>query len=450
MTEPRDTDPFEARFADRVRAYTEPATERRVDAIAISRAAMSSLRANGWSKRRLSADLLGWRIGGLRWAVAFAAVLIGVVGAAILGRSSDSNIGLQPTPVGVSTPGPAASASGPVPDDLRHSWQRPYAVAPGMDQWPTGFLVMASERMDFGPEPGPAASRSAISAAGLDTLVATATAETKACAVGTVGVYRWSLEGKGTVMTLTAVGADACAAREEALAGPWVRSDLPVTGPLGPALAPGTYFTSAFDPFRMSREPGQLSYTVPEGWTVEQDEPGTVVLHHLLDAPSSERISGVFVALFVQPRIAADVKQGTVCGPVGAEPGVGSGIDDVVAAIVARPGVVSTPPAAVTIGGMEGQLLDLHLAPSWTAACEAPEGPVVGMPILVEAGSTTGPVAGIGRDIPLRVILLDLGGERTMAIVIFTLEPTQSSTFEDRVAEVMPVIEGFEFHPPAP
>jgi hypothetical protein len=436
-------EPFEIRFATRVRAYTDQATERRIDALAISRTAMSSRRAIGWSGRWLGTGVLGRRIAGARWAVAFVAVvLIGVVGVALLGRPSDSAIS--------SSPSPAASAVGPIPDVLRHSWQRPMAVLPGLDRWGSGFLSLASGSLEFGREPGAGASRSAITAAGLDTLVVTATVETQRCAIGDVGAYRWSVEGKDTVMTLTAISTDACAAREEALAGSWVRSDLPLPGDDAATLPPGRYLTSRFDPFDKPGVSGQLSYTVPEGWKVKQDDPDAFVLHHLSDASSSQPSTDLFINLFVQPRMAADFAEGAICGPVGAAPGVGPRIDDIVAAIVARPGVVSTPPTAVTIGGSEGQMLDVHLAPSWTGGCQAPEGPIVGMPILVEAGSQTGLVAGIGRDHPLRLILLDLGGERTMAIAIFSVEPSQPSLFEERVAEGMPVIESFEFHPPKP
>ena len=71
---------------------------------------------------------------GVRWAAAaLAVVLIGVVGVAVLGRSS-----IRRRPAAdvrdSSTPSPAASPA-PIPDVLRHSWQRPYAVTPGPDQW---------------------------------------------------------------------------------------------------------------------------------------------------------------------------------------------------------------------------------------------------------------------------------------------------------------------------
>ena len=451
MTEQRDMERFETRFADRVRAYTDPATKQRIDALAISRSAMSSNRATGWSQRGLGVGWLGRRIADVRWAVAIVAVIfIGVVGVTVLGPLYNFAMGPQPTPAISPTPSPAASAGGPIPDVLLHSWQRPLPVTPRLDQWGTGFLSLASGVMDFGPETGAAASRSAIGAAGLDTLVATATAETQKCAIGDIGRYRWSLEGNDTVMTLTAISADACAARQEALAGPWVRSDLAPPGDGAATLPPGTYLTSAFDLFGQPGVSGQVSYTVPEGWKVKEDLPETFLLHHLPDASASQPSTDTFIFLLAQPRMAADFAAGAICGPTGEAPGVGPSVDDIVAGIKARPGVVSTSPAAVTIGGFAGQLLDLRLAPSWIGGCQAPDGPVVGMQILLGAGSETGPLVGLDAGSPLRLILLDLTDGRTLAIAIFGIEPSQSSQFEERAAEAMPVVESFEFHPPVP
>ena len=53
-------------------------------------------------------------------------------------------------------------------------------------------------------------------------------------------------------------------------------------------------------------------------------------------------------------------------------------------------------------------------------------------------------------DHPVRLILLDLSDERTLAVAIFTLEPSEPSTFAKQVAAAMPVIESFEFHRPTP
>jgi hypothetical protein len=442
MTERQAMDPFETRFADRVRTYTDIATERRVDALAISRRAIASGRTTGWSPRRLGGGLLGRRAGGDRWAVAFMAVLIGVVGLAVLGRRPDSGIGSQSTP--------ATSTGGAIPDVLHHSWQRPLTTLPGQVSYPTAFLSLVSGQLEFGPEPGAGASTASIKAADVDILEVTATAGTIGCALGDVGIYRYVLEGKDTVMTLTAIGTDACAAREEALAGPWVRSDLPP--PVNPeaTLPPGMHQTTSFDPFGDSAQSGRLSFTVTEGWKVKEDEPAVFLLHHLPDAVPGQTSTDTFLSLFVQPRMAAELEDGAACGPSGDAPGVGAGIDDLVAAIVARPGVVLTNPTAVTIAGYDGQLLDLRLAASWTKGCAAPDGPVVGVSILHQAGSGAGPGVGLGPDHPVRLILLDLTEGRTLAIAIFEVEPSQPSVFEAHVAEVMPIIESFEFHPPTP
>ena len=451
MTEQTDMDRFETRLADRIRAYTDPATEHHIDALAISRAAISSRHAGGQWQRRLGAGLVGRRIANVRWAVALVAVvLIGVVGVAVLQRPSNFGIGLQPTPAVSSTPSPAAPASGPISEDLRHSWQRPYAVTPDLGQWGTGFLNLANDLVGFGPDPGAGASKSAIAASGADAIVATATAETHGCASGDIGTYRWSLEGKGTVLTLTSIGADACAAREKALAGQWVRADLPPP-PDGVTMQPGTYLTSALDLFGAPGVSGQLSYTVPDRWKVKEDRAGTFLLHRLAgDSASQPSTTDSFINVFTQPRMVADYAEGATCGEHSAAPGVGRGVADLVAAIIARPGVISTPPAAVTIGGHEGQMLDLHLAPFWAGGCQAPAGPILAMPILDGMEFEMGAGAGLAPDSPFRLILLDLTGGRTMAVAVFAAGPSQPSQLEEQVAGAMPIIESFEFHPPTP
>lgn len=433
MTERQAMETFETRFAGRVRAYTDVASTRPIDALAVSRTAMTSRRASGWSARGLGTGPLGRRSVDVRWAVAgLAIVLIGVVGVGVLGR-----------PAITSAPSPTASVGGPIPDVLRHAWQRPRPVAPGPDLWGgPGVLSLTSGQLESRPDPGAAASTSTVSVTGLDRLAVTATVETIGCAVGDGGAYRYVVEGKGTVLTLTPAGTDACAAREKALTGPWVRSDLPPPVDVSATLTPGTYLTSSFDPLGDPAAPMRVSYTIPEGWNVIEDRAVTFVWHQ----PASD----TFVLLLNQPRMAADFAAGAPCGPLGEAPGVGGGLDDLVGAIMARPGVVSTPPAAVTIGGHEGRLLDLHLAASWTGGCLAPEGPVMGVPLLHEAGFAAGPTIGLGPDHPLRLILVALTDQRTMAIAIYDVGASEPSVFEAHLAEVMRVVESFEFQPPTP
>jgi hypothetical protein len=318
-----------------------------------------------------------------------------------------------------------------------------------MDRWGTGFLSLDGGALDYGPEPGAAASRSNVAVAGPDTLVATANLESQGCAVGDIGEYRWSVEGKDTVMTLAAIGPDACVVREKALAGMWVRADLPVAGG-GSTMAPGTYGTSAFDPFDRPGVPGQLWFTLPRGWAIEADTPASIALRHPPDAAASSRSTDTFIAVFAQPRVAAALDDGVPCAGPPDAPGVGDRVDDIVAAIMARAGVISTVPVAVTIGGYEGREIELNLAPAWTGGCQAAEGTVVGIPILKLAGSGVGPMMGVAPDHPLRLILLDLTGGRAIAIALFVVGAAQPALFEEQVAAAMPVVESFEFHAPAP
>jgi hypothetical protein len=347
-------------------------------------------------------------------------------------------------PSAASTPSSGALAGAPNVDLILHSWERPLPVTPGLDRWKSGFLSLASGHVDYGTEPGPAASRSAVVVANLDTLAVTATNETRDCAIGNIGTYRWSLEGKNTVMMLTSVSPDACAAREQALTGTWVRSDLPVSDGSEPALPPGTYWSSAFDPLGKPGTPRQLSYTVPEGWKIVEDLPGDIVLHHLSDAAQGQASTDTFIALFAQPGFVA-VDSVAPCGASSDGPRVGQGVKDIAVAIIAQDGVVSTPPTAVTIGGYEGQILDLQVASSWTGGCRLSDGKIASVPFLLRSGPGTGPTVGVDPDHPLRLILLDLTGGRTMAVAIFGIGPAQPLPLKEQVAAAMPIIESFAF-----
>jgi hypothetical protein len=189
-----------------------------------------------------------------------------------------------------------------------------------------------------------------------------------------------------------------------------------------------------------------LSYGVPEGWTVIEDQPASFLLQHVPDQPAGEVSAVTLVGLFAQPRIAADFESGASCGSIVEAPGVGRGVEDIVAAIIARPGLVATSPAAVTIGGYEGQMIDLHLEPSWTGGSGwRPDRRNADPPCGIGAG----PAAGIGAGHTLRVILLDspTAGPPDRRL---RAETSQTTLFEDQVAAVMPIIETFQFHDPTP
>jgi hypothetical protein len=413
-------EPVDAALADRIRAYTDVATERRIDAFAVARTAMSSRPAARWSVRRPSR--------GLGWAAAMVAILL--IGIAVTVRQ-------QPPDV----------AAGPLPEVLRHAWGRPLPyTAPTPWEGPE-LLDLTSGHLDFRSEEGAAPSRSAITATGPDTFTLTATAETTDCAIGQVGAYGWLAEGSGTVLTLTPTGADACSAREAGVTGQWVRTDFPPTLVPGEALPPGTYVTTRFDPLADPAAPTRLSFAVPAGWKVKQDEARTFVMDHppigSQASPSVEPVSVMAIAVLAEPRMAMDFEPGAVCGPTADAPVARHSRDDLVAAIIARPGVISTPPAAVTVAERQGTRLDLQLEPSWTGGCDQ----IVALPIL--NGIAPGPGGGvlIDHDHPTRLIILDIAVDRVLAIVIFDIEKSPADEFDGHADAVMPIVESFAFQP---
>jgi hypothetical protein len=121
-----------------------------------------------------------------------------------------------------------------------------------------------------------------------------------------------------------------------------------------------------------------------------------------------------------------------------------------VKAIVTRPGIVSTPPAEVTVAGHQGRLLVLRLEPGWTGGCSDVTGPIVAMPILHQRGSPGGPGVGVGPEQPVRLTLLDVGGGRTLAIAIVAPTDRVSANFDRHLAEAMSIVESFAFVPATP
>ena len=84
-------------------------------------------------------------------------------------------------------------------------------------------------------------------------------------------------------------------------------------------------------------------------------------LRRLTDTSGSQPSHEPFITVIARPAVAAELTAGVACGPFADAPGIGHSVDDIVAAITTRPGVESTS-APVTIGGYDGQVLDLRVA----------------------------------------------------------------------------------------
>lgn len=173
---------------------------------------------------------------------------------------------------------------------------------------------------------------------------------------------------------------------------------------LGP-LAAGTYTTKAFGT--------ELTYSVPDGWVNHEDLPGNFLV--IPPTASLEEIdAGTADYIGVYDGVAA------ASGDCEARPqdGLDRSPDAIAAWFGAHDGLETTEPAAVTVGGLDGVVLDLQLAAGYAAGCpyEGYEGvPMVPMLIGVAPSDIEHVVLG---ETVTRLYLLTGENGRVLAIEV--------------------------------
>jgi hypothetical protein len=192
-------------------------------------------------------------------------------------------------------------------------------------------------------------------------------------------------------------------------------SDPSCTGP----LAPGEHRTDQlYTP---------MAYTVPFGWQKPLDVPGA------LNLESDDWVLAI-LAVWPEWRIAA--QSACTSDP---EPGRGQTVEELVSFLTSHPGLVATTPAAVTIGGLSGQMLDIEAAPTWRGPC----GPSVNL--FTHVGTVVEDVGWIeiGQGVTMRLAFLETEGN---ALTV-GIEARTPQSFEAVAAAAMPIIESFDFTP---
>ena len=421
-------------------------------------------------QRRLARILL--RLHAMRPAtlLAAAAVIVFAVGAGIvlLGRPSTPEVG-APTAAPSPTPAPSApdpaspSPAAALPAELAYRWIGAPRVIPGISSaevlpllWmaePRAFLNADLTGNYFDSDVAlvaPAAPTPPGSGPKQGELTLTSTAASAAgCSVEDVGHYSWSLTADGLSLTLAATRDD-CADRASAFNGTWTRSACrnPDDTCLGPVPA-GTYVSTFFDarsgPGSVAFQGayGQLRYTVPDGWANADDWPHSYSLVPAGDyaGPLGDPVTNTnWHGIYVFSRPAAwDAPED--CSVRLAE-GVGTSPANLAAWVAGRPGVAGTAPEPIAIGGYAGVMLDIHLEGGSKPPCPGESVPSTAL-LADESGATGRWVWGITAAERMRLIFLDIGGGRTVAIVI---DDSYSQTrFDTLVARAMPVVATFEF-----
>lgn len=182
-------------------------------------------------------------------------------------------------------------------------------------------------------------------------------------------------------------------------------------------LVAGTYKTSSFDP--------RITYTVPDGWLNLEDLPG----NFLLQMTDDVRCLGIY----------QNVRAPAECAEAWTE-GVGGTVEDLVGWYRAHPGLTTTEPENVNVGGLSGVFLDISLDPSWDVTCPYSEGqPVV--PFIIGNGTSELHHV-ILPGFKERIYLLEWNGGN----VAIEVGP-EGNSLDEYLIEVLPIIESLSFGP---
>ena len=288
------------------------------------------------------------------------------------------------------------------------------------------------------------------------------TSPNSGCTTGDVGLYAWSVTDgprtPGTRLTIEP-GTDDCAARAATLPNTYAPHHCSGGGDdcLG-RIPAGNGESVYFEP----RGPGgrsayrtrlgALTFEVPEGWAYassrDTEMSGAFTLMPDAAYASGQASQGPApdqVSVWARP--AALRSDADLCNPV-VDTGVGRTVDDLVAWLVSHPALTSSEPQPITIGDYVGKMVDIDIAPTWTATCAEVKdaGPFV--PLLTDPNWDNDPywwgsggTPGSTLD-PMRLIFLDIGNGDTVAISIDSQDPAGLPALID---QAMPIVESFRF-----
>jgi len=189
------------------------------------------------------------------------------------------------------------------------------------------------------------------------------------------------------------------------------------------ALAPGRYFQLP--------GPRKVSFDVPAGWRLTEAWSGGLAF-----TPATGE-AGDSIHVFYDMRPAS---RDAACTEV-PQSGFGGSAHELLAGVASTPGAVATPAQPFTIGGANGESIDVSMAPGWTHACPFSSGnPTV--PLIVDTiTNAEGPFWGLAPGEKERLIAFDVPGWSNVVILVDSLD---GSTFDAIAAEAMPFARSFD------
>jgi hypothetical protein len=174
-----------------------------------------------------------------------------------------------------------------------------------------------------------------------------------------------------------------------------------------------------------------LTYTVPDGWKMFEDEPGQFGLALVAN-------DGPCLCVWRDVSVAA-----TSCVEE-PEPGVGTAAADVVGWLADHEGLDTSQPEPATLGGLDGYVIDVAMDAAWAETCPFSGGQPIVMTLVggsISAGVHWGTDAGSSQ----RYYVLDLGEGGADGTIAVTIEVCCGAEWEGRIAAATPIIESFVF-----
>jgi hypothetical protein len=367
----------------------------------------------------------------------------GVVVAVLLGGFAIYSAINQPPDVGPpneSTAPDSTDELAALPAELQYPFLGPAKAILGMDRVDRGDLYFEDGRVAY--DVGGRAAFVSVPAITADGDLRLTTDLPGICVGGDEGTYPWSLSPGGTILTIQP-GTDDCDVRAQVIPGSYQRAacrseDNACLG----ELEAGDYVSHYFEPRPdgpWAARHGAMAFTVPSGWAAYTDFPNSFGLtpadqYSAFDGQDCYDCSG-------------DRDTITILGNPGAAtedcletnvPGIGSAAQDLVDWLVAHPGLVTSEPEAVTVGGLPAISILIEGSEDWTGTCD-PENPFVAVPIFYRQDSWHWAL-----DVGMRyhITLVDLGDGNTVAIV---LDAGDDEGLEAFVESARPIIESFQF-----
>jgi hypothetical protein len=174
---------------------------------------------------------------------------------------------------------------------------------------------------------------------------------------------------------------------------------------LGP-LAAGTYTTQVFQP--------AITYTVPDGWANYEDLPGNFLL-----VPPGASLEGVDAGTSDYIGIYSSTAAIDGCSEQPAA-GIGHTPADIAAHLTSDvEGLAVTEPRAVSVGGLQGLVLDIELQEGFTGGCDLGL-PTVVVPVIIGRPPSSFAHA-VVTGLTMRLYLLERDAE-TLAIEVNDLQ----------------------------